>query len=106
MQLCLISTVTREPVRGPHQHDMDEGFVQGGVEVAESKDAGSLAERLGERAAERERNILHGVMVVDPRVTLRVHLDVQQPMRRDLLQAMPKPSWECTVSGLQAGISD
>ena len=59
---------------------MDESFVEWRVEVPKAHNAFALAERLRQRAAKRQRNVLDGVVIVDPCVAGGVHLDVEQPV--------------------------
>ncbi len=71
----------------PHQHDVNESFVQGRSEVAKASDALAVTQRLRQCGAKRQRNVLVRVVVVDPSVSLRVHADVEQTVRCQLLRA-------------------
>ena len=56
------------------------------VDVAIAGDAGAVAQRLAKRLAERDADILGGVVLVDVEVALRRDADVDQAVARELLQ--------------------
>ena len=91
------AALPREPRRPPpgtrtrrrssaHQHHVHQRLVQRRREVAEAVDARAAAQRLRQRLAERKRNVLVRVVVVDVQVALRMHRDVKQAVAGDLLR--------------------
>ncbi len=70
------------PLHSTHAH-----LVEGSSEVPKSRDALAISECLRQRGAQRERDVFVRVVVVDPRVTLRVDVQVEQAVRAQLLQA-------------------
>ena len=56
--------------------------------MAEAGDAAPVAERAGERLAERDRRILGGVVLIDMQVAGRAQADVDQRVARELLEHM------------------
>jgi len=56
--------------------------------VTETGDPGAVAERLGQRLAEHDRDIFDGVVGVDLEVARRHHLEVDAPMNRKRAQQM------------------
>ena len=63
-------------------------LVHGKVDRGVAGDAAPLAERLGDRLAERDAGVLDGVVVVDVQVALGLDRHVDQRMARQLLQHM------------------
>ena len=59
------------------------GLVQRRAGIAEPAHAGAVAERLVERLAERDRDVLDGVVGVDPQVALAGERDVDQRVARE-----------------------
>src|SRR3546814_14779759 len=55
------------------------------MRLAIARDAAFVAERPGDRFAERERRILDRMVLVDVKVALHAHRDVDQRMARQLL---------------------
>src|SRR3546814_4930489 len=58
------------------------------MRLAIARDAAFVAERPGDRFAERERRILDRMVLVDVKVALHAHRDVDQRMARQLLDHM------------------
>src|SRR5258706_10837182 len=61
-------------------------LVERHVGMAEAPDAGFVADRLGEGLAERDADVLDGVVRVDVQVALGVHLQVEHAVARHLLE--------------------
>jgi hypothetical protein len=57
---------------GHVDHGLDERLVERHGRVAEARDAGLVAERLGDRLAEDDRDVLDGVVGVDVDVAARL----------------------------------
>ena len=55
------------------ERDVDQRLVERVPTAGEPADAGLVAERLGERLAERDRDVLDGVVGVDVQVADRLH---------------------------------
>ena len=71
----------------PYQHDVYKSLVERRSKVAKACDALAIAQRLRQCRAQRQGDVLVRVVVVDPGVALRVHDDVKEAMRRQLLRA-------------------
>ena len=71
---------------------MDKSLIQGSREVPKALDPGTRAEGAGKALPKGERDIFSGVVVVNPDVTLRLHLHVEEAMRRDLLAVGSGPA--------------
>ena len=85
--LCWDHEVTRQvrPARKV-QDDVRERFVERGAKLAETVDPAAVAQRLRQGAAECKRDIFDRVVVVDPGVSLGADVQVEQAVRRDLVE--------------------
>eukprot|EP01137_Pigoraptor_chileana_P035163 Opistho-2@28780 len=79
-----------DAVRAPRnvEHAARQRLVHRRMRLAVARDAALVAERFCHRFAERERRILDGVVLVDMKVALHLHRDVDQRMARQLLDHM------------------
>ena len=79
-----------DAVRPPRNVEDAAGqrFVHRRMRFAVTGDAALVAQRLGNRLAQRERRILDGMMLVDMEVALHRHGDVDQRMARQLFDHM------------------
>ena len=75
------------PVRGVERH-AGQRLVHRDQRIAIALDAGALAQRLGHRLADGDAGILGGVVEVDMQIALRLHLEIDQAVARELLQHM------------------
>src|SRR6185369_6328556 len=62
------------------------GFVHRNHRIAIAVDAGPVAQGLGDRFADGDAGILGGVMEVDMKIALRLHIEVDQAVAGELLQ--------------------
>ena len=62
---------------------MAEGLVQRRAGITEPAHPGAVTERLVERLAKRDRDILHGVVGIDPQIALAGERDVDQRVARE-----------------------
>lgn len=68
------------------EYDVHERLVERRREVAEARDAPAVSQCARERRAKRERDVLVRVVVVDPRVPRGLDGDVEQAVRRELVE--------------------
>src|ERR671921_1851934 len=87
------SEVAREVAPGPEvDYGRRERFDEGRARVAEARDSAPLAERLVEGASEHEPCILDRVVVIHPRIALRLHREVHAGMVGEQVQEMVQKS--------------
>lgn len=79
-------------------------FVQRDVGMAVAKDALFVADGLGERLAQSDADVLHGVVVVDVQVALALDVQVDQPVPGDLVKHVLKKRNADIESGLSGAI--
>src|SRR5206468_9778713 len=68
------------------ERNRHETLVHRHLERRVADDPGAIAERLIDRAAERQREILDGVVLVDVEIAVRFHLEVEKAVYRDELE--------------------
>ena len=72
--------------------------------MAVAKDALFVADGLGERLAQGDADVLHGVVVVDVQVALALDVQVDQPVPGDLVKHVLKKRNADIESGLSGAI--
>ena len=80
-----LQAVGAVPAAGEVEHDLDEGLVERGDEVAEAGDA-TRDNGVAEGQAEGDGDVLVGVVVVDVGVAPCAQRDVEKAVRAELVQ--------------------
>ena len=75
-----------ERATGQIEGDLDERLVERIEAAGEATHAGLVAERRGERLAERDRHVFHRVMGVDVQVAVGVHGEVEAAVAAELVE--------------------
>ena len=82
---------------GEIDHHARQGFIKWHVGVAIAANAFSVADRLGNRLAQRDADVLDRVVRIDVQVTLGLDVEINQPMSRYLLQHVLE-EWESRIN--------
>src|SRR5262245_1102459 len=61
-------------------HDLGQSLVQRAAGLAEATDPMLVSERFFEGLTQHETYIFYGVMIIDVKITLRIDLDIEQPV--------------------------
>ena len=85
---CAREGHVEDQARPPGQihHHARQGFVERHIGMAVTAQALLVAQRLGERLADGDADILDGVMRVDVQIALRLDVQVDHAVARDLVQ--------------------
>ena len=86
LRLLDAHVVDEERATGQVDDARHERLVERHRRLAEAPDAGLVAERLAKRLAERQPDVLDGVVVVDVEVARRLEREVEEPVAREYLE--------------------